>query len=745
MDGDESDLSSSSNDSKTSISYSLRGALERFSQFFIGPTFRDEMIERELRAVDSEYANSLTSDAWRNFQFLKHVADPSHPLHKFGCGNYNTLTNGGVIHADATANITSETVEGLAQVPFHGGSSPRDSLVQFWNSHYHAQNMKVVVLGRGSLDDLQRQIEHTFAEVRPNATSRSPLTSSTADSQTVDHTNGAGEVNNSSEGEKHGNSNSLFTLENAKYGVAAFSREKGNLGVIREQIPVKERRSVKLSFAVPPKIEPALRQFMPLRLISHLLGHEAPHSLHAVLNDMGYINGLSSGTTMDTSDFGMFSLSLALTTKGYAHLEEVLELCWDWLHMVKQASVEVNDVTGKDWMEAYHEELAQMSKNAFQFRENGDPTGFVSSAADVLFLQEHQPQNILCGDAPEATYNREVTQAILDRLVPENCMVTVTNSDFSRGDDSSKSKTSVSSIFEGMDDQEWQVEPWYGAEYREMVISPEFTAKWSTPPASQNGGTSTDENVMDDLTLRLPGLNQFTPNDFSLRCDQEDGAATSSTCTTDNETTAGSKISTPPLTISDTPLVRLWHKMDAVYRVPKTFFQSFIMTPNVYRSPRTITACRLFEKVLKDDLNSFVYDAAVAGNSYRVAVSPSGFNLAVTGYSQKMPALLDALTNRIVTLMEEMKEGPSKHPGLAQKYEKAVQNLLRETKNFKLDGPMEIANYNSRLLIEDSVWHINSYVAEMEGELAMKSPLTMEECATLAEDCLTSRVKVHIH
>ena len=76
-------------------SSALSGALDRFAQFFISPLFDEAMLERELRAVNSEYLNGRTADNWRNFQLIKHCSSHDHPFSKFGCGNYNTLTNGG--------------------------------------------------------------------------------------------------------------------------------------------------------------------------------------------------------------------------------------------------------------------------------------------------------------------------------------------------------------------------------------------------------------------------------------------------------------------------------------------------------------------------------------------------------------------------------------------------------------------------------------------------------------------------
>ena len=59
----------------------------------------------------------------------------------------------------------------------------------------------------------------------------------------------------------------------------------------------------------------------------------------------------------------------------------------------------------------------------------------------------------------------------------------------------------------------------------------------------------------------------------------------------------------------------------------------------------------------------------------------------------------------------------------------------------RLDTPHEVANYNARLLMEENVWYLDNYIDEMEGEQAEKDPLTMEECAVVAEEALTSRLK----
>lgn len=127
---------------------------------------------------------------------------------------------------------------------------------------------------------------------------------------------------------------------------------------------------------------------------------------------------------------------------------------------------------------------------------------------------------------------------------------------------------------------------------------------------------------------------------------------------------------------------------------------------------------------------------------YRVSCGPSGYKLSVRGFSEKLPFLMESLTNRMLSLIKEMREGKEAHPGLFDKFQKAQENLLRETKNYRLDAPYEIANYNSRLLLEENVWHLDDYVGEMEGENADQNPLTLEECGDVALECLTGCLKV---
>ena len=695
--GEEEELEEESdNDGK--VSSALSGALDRFAQFFISPLFDESMLERELRAVNSEYLNGRTADNWRNYQMLKELSNHDHPFSKFGCGNYNTLTDGGDPELKGAEDDDDSSIS--SSVEFGGGSSPRGDLVKFWTDKYHAGNIRLCVVGRASLDELQKTVEQAFGDVRP------PPEGFVANG-ILDQIK-AGVLKVPEKGESHlrdENGDFVFQTEHLTYGPnVAFGPNE--LGLIREVIPLVESRTLKILSAVPPSHDPVLAESKPFRVLSHLVGHESPGSLHHLLMEEGWINSLSSGTGVDTTDFSLTSLGISLTPKGVRERDQVLAKIWQWLALVKDAVL--NDPHGV--VEQYHNEMRALADTSFKFRENGDPTDFCSSAAERLF--DYEPSKMLLGSAEAGEYDVDVARAFLKRMTPENSLIIITGPELG---DKDVEEAAVSAR-----EEEWQTEERYGGKYRQVRVSEDLAKGWNHPAEI-------------DPRLRLPGLNEFIPEDLSLRCDDP-----ASKATFDPEVDYRKE---HPNLIVDTPKLRLWHKMDRTFMVPKTSIRLQLTSPNIYRSPRSITLNRIFQKVLQDDLNSYVYDASVAGCNYRVSVAPSNYQLSVSGYSEKLPHLLDVVTSRIASLIEEMKEGEEAHPALEKIFSKSRDDLLRQTKNYVYDSPYETATYNFRMLCETPVWHVGDYIGEMEGPEAEAEPLSMKECADAAEECLFGRTK----
>jgi secreted Zn-dependent insulinase-like peptidase len=117
----------------------LSPALDRFSRFFIAPTFDPDYVDREINAVHAEYQSKLRDPARLSFEATKQGLNPRHPLTRFGAGNLDTLKKLGLI----------------------------DALRTFYDNEYSANRMALVVLGEESLDDLEAMVRERFADV-PN-------------------------------------------------------------------------------------------------------------------------------------------------------------------------------------------------------------------------------------------------------------------------------------------------------------------------------------------------------------------------------------------------------------------------------------------------------------------------------------------------------------------------------------------------------------------------------------------------
>ncbi|GKV32541.1 hypothetical protein SLEP1_g41137 [Rubroshorea leprosula] len=123
---------------------SFEEALDRFAQFFIKPLMSADATMREIKAVDSENKKNLLTDYWRMSQLQSHISMESHPYHKFGTGNWDTLE----------------------VRPKAKGVDTRQELLKFYEENYSANLMHLVVYSKESLDKIQSLVEDKFQEIR---------------------------------------------------------------------------------------------------------------------------------------------------------------------------------------------------------------------------------------------------------------------------------------------------------------------------------------------------------------------------------------------------------------------------------------------------------------------------------------------------------------------------------------------------------------------------------------------------
>ena len=285
----------------------MYGALDRFAQFFISPLFLSSTLDRELKAVDSENKKNLQSDSWRLAQLSKSLSSPQHPYHHFSTGNLETLRD----------------------APRKRGVDIRREFIKFHSEHYSANLMKLVVLGRESLDELESWVGDLFAGVR-----------------------------------------NKDLPQNRWDGVQPYSEKEVLTEVFAK--PVMDSRSLDISF--PYQDEEEMYETQPNRYISHLIGHEGPGSLLAYIKAKGWANGLSAGAMPICPGSAFFTISIKLTEDGLKEYQEVVKLAFEYISLIKE-------IPPQQWIV---DEVKGMDEVDFRFQQKSPASQFTSRVSSVM-------------------------------------------------------------------------------------------------------------------------------------------------------------------------------------------------------------------------------------------------------------------------------------------------------------------------------------------------------------------------
>ena len=285
----------------------LYGALDRFAQFFISPLFLLSTLDRELKAVDSENKKNLQSDNWRLSQLSKSLSSKKHPYHHFSTGNLDTLRD----------------------KPKERGIDVRKEFIQFHDNHYSANRMKLVVLGKESLDELETWVGDLFAGVHNK------------------------------------------DLPQKRWdGLQPLTKDELMTQIFAK--PVMDQRTLDIYF--PYEDEEYLYESQPSRYISHLIGHEGPGSILAYTKAKGWVNGLSAGPSSVCPGSALFVISIKLTEQGLKVYREIVEVVFQYISLIKESPPQ-------KWI---FDEIKGMSEVDFMFQEKSSASTFVRTMCSTM-------------------------------------------------------------------------------------------------------------------------------------------------------------------------------------------------------------------------------------------------------------------------------------------------------------------------------------------------------------------------
>ena len=291
------------------------------------------------------------------------------------------------------------------------------SLLTFFDENYSANQMALVVLSNETLDEMQPWVTETFLPIKNRR------------------------------------------LEESKINKPIFTSGQLPAKLLFDNL--KDIRRVGYTFPMP-SIQTYYRK-KPVQYISSLLGHEGAGSLHALLNEKGWIEGLSAGESQMDEGNSVMMVNISLTETGAAHVDEISAYLFAYLDLLKSGDIEA-------WI---YQEQATIAQLAFRFSEKTSAMNVVRSIAPAL--QYYPAEDLLVAPYLMEEFDASLIRSFLTLLTKDNVLMTLS-----------------SPGYEGQ-----STESWFGVSY-DLKLGEISVA------------------AVDSSALKLPEANPFLPESLDL-------------------------------------------------------------------------------------------------------------------------------------------------------------------------------------------------------------------------------------
>ncbi|KAL0724770.1 hypothetical protein Bca4012_039369 [Brassica carinata] len=244
------------------------------------------------------------------------------------------------------------------------GVDTRSELLKFYDEHYSANIMHLVVYGKENLHKLQGLVEELFQEIRNTnkAIPRLPGQPCTPD----------------------------------------------HLQVLVKVVPVRQYHELTVSWPITPTIHHY--EEAPSKYLSHLIGHEGEGSLFHALKILGWATGLYAGEA-GTMEYSFFKVSIYLTDAGHEHMQDILGLLFRHIKILQHSGV-------PQWI---FDEISAISETSFHYQAKTHPISYATGISSKMRI--YPTKHWLVGSSLPSKFNPASVQKVLDELSPSNVRI----------------------------------------------------------------------------------------------------------------------------------------------------------------------------------------------------------------------------------------------------------------------------------------------------------------------------------
>ena len=569
----------------------------------------------------------------------------------------------------------------LRDTPAEQGIDVRDELLKFHDKYYSANIMSLVLVGKESLGELEELAVSLFSAV-PNKDT--PVPQPTAPAPAL------------------------------PWRIGVDTR------LVQYMVPVAEKRTLTLSWQLPCIHDTYASK--PERYYANLLGHEGPGSLLSHLKAKGWAAGLSAGARFADLTFTQFNVKVSLTPAGVDAVDDIVQAVFAYIQLLREEGPQV-----ELWQEQAAIEVAYV-----KFMAKASAGGTAQHLAVAQQAPGIPTHRMLLAGQLFYEWDAAAMESFLQHFTLDNLRVRV--------------------VAKEVQDKCDQSERWYKTQFGSVPFSAEQEAKWTGVPRPEPSA------------MRLPDTNQFIATDFSLangkaaRPTPEEGAAALAAATASAASREGlwahpamAKAAAlavdagrsgmglrpiVPVLLVNSPAMRLsWHG-DGWFGEPKIRLDAMLHLPAAYASPRSSVLTEMFCRMLKESLNEYAYAAELADLSYSCSAT-HGINLALYGFSHKLPVLLDKVLGRMASLGT----APAPHAGFTdEQFAVQLDAFKRSLESRASQDAVRHAMYESGQVEVAPTWHVS---AKLEAIAAGVEPGELR--AFVAPLLSSLALEVHVH
>lgn len=212
-------------------------------------------------------------------------------------------------------------------------------MVDFWKRHYSASRMTLAVQSKQPMHDMVEWIDNLFSEV-PTDHQPPPV----------------------------------FKISGEPFCPDRFHK-------IFKIVSARSNKKIIFSWYLPPVIK--LYKMKPLEYIAWIVGHEGNGTLISYLRKLKYAMALQAGEEDDfysNSIYSLFSITIELTDLGLKNVNEVIELTFSFLNLVKEKGISEN----------IFKQIQTLALNDFNFAENNTAVDHVMDISGNMLLYDEE-------------------------------------------------------------------------------------------------------------------------------------------------------------------------------------------------------------------------------------------------------------------------------------------------------------------------------------------------------------------